>query len=136
MDKECNYDCLKYDSEPFIDDLGFPYCRWCGGDIKTANHVARELTESMNKKIVKSIDDYFIEGLNRKGFKFKNKLEIEEFIKNRCRCADDVIAKEKTYFVDDKAFFFYKYSVEPLKMSNINDRNLTITANAGYYSFL
>lgn len=37
MDKECNLDCIRYDSEPFEDDKGNPYCRWCGEDIKDIN---------------------------------------------------------------------------------------------------
>ena len=46
--------------------------------------VIGRLSSELNKKL----EDYIIEGLKRKGFEFKNRLELETFIKNNCRCED------------------------------------------------
>ena len=46
--------------------------------------VIGRLSSELNKKL----EDYIIEGLKRKGFEFENRLELQTFIKNNCRCED------------------------------------------------
>jgi len=94
--------------------------------------VIGRLYNDLNKKL----EDYVIEGLKRKGFEFNHKLELEEFVKERCRCDDNIDLKEKIYYVDNIPFFLHNYKIEPLKMPSITDREYKITANLGTYAYL
>ena len=84
----------------------------------------------------KKLEDYIIEGLKRKGFEFKHKIELEEFVKERCRCEDNIDLKEKIYYVDNIPFFLHNYKSEPLQMPSITDREYKLTANLGTYAYL
>lgn len=90
------------------------------------------LSNNLNKKL----EDYVIDGLKRKGFEFKHKIELETFVKERCRCEDNIDLKEKIYYVDNIPFFLHNYKSEPLQMPSITDREYKITANLGTYAYL
>ena len=47
-----------------------------------------DVIDRISSELNKKFEDYIIEGLKRKGFEFKNRLELETFIKNNCRCED------------------------------------------------
>lgn len=94
--------------------------------------VIGRLSDDLHRKL----EDYVIEGLKRKGFEFKHKLELETFVKERCRCEDNIDLKEKVYFVDNTPFFLHNYKSEPLQMPSITDREYKITANLGTYDYL
>jgi len=94
--------------------------------------VIGKLSNDLNKKT----EDYVIEGLKRKGFEFNHKLELEEFVKERCRCDDNIDLKEKIYYVDNIPFFLHNYKIEPLKMPSITDKEYKITSNLGTYAYL
>ena len=94
--------------------------------------VIGRLSNDLNKKL----EDYIIEGLKRKGFEFNHKLELEEFVKERCRCDDNIDLKEKIYYVDNIPFFLHNYKIEPLKMPSITDKEYKITSNLGTYAYL
>lgn len=92
----------------------------------------KHLTDNLNEKL----EDLVIEGLKRKGFEFKHKIELEAFIKERCRCEDNIYLKEKVYYVDNKPFFLHNYKIEPLQIPSITDEGCRITANLGAYTYL
>jgi DNA-binding winged helix-turn-helix (wHTH) protein len=94
--------------------------------------VVSNLSNDLNKKL----DDYVIEGLKRKGFKFKNKVELEAFVKERCSCKDNIDIKEKVYYVDNIPFFLHNYQIETLQMPLTTDNEYKITANLGSYVYL
>ena len=94
--------------------------------------VIGRLSNDLNKKL----EDYVIEGLKRKGFEFKHKTELEAFVKERCKCEDNIDLKEKVYYVDNIPFFLHNYKSEPLQMPSITDREYKITANLGTYAYL
>lgn len=94
--------------------------------------VIGRLSSDLNKKL----EDYVLEGLKRKGFEFKHQIELEAFVKERCRCEDNIHLKEKVYYVDNIPFFLHKYKSEPLQMPEITDREYKITANLGTYAYL
>ena len=94
--------------------------------------VIGRLSNDLNKKL----EDYIIEGLKRKGFEFNHKLELEEFVKERCRCDDNIDLKEKIYYVDNIPFFLHNYKIEPLKMPSITDKEYKITSSLGTYAYL
>jgi hypothetical protein len=86
--------------------------------------------------LINNLESYFIEGLKRKGFEFKHKIGLEEFVRERCRCEDNVDSKEKVYYVDNIPFFLHNYKSELLNMPSIKDREFKITVNLGSYSYL
>ncbi len=94
-----------------------------------------KLVNMMSNDLKTKLDTCLIEGLKRKGFEFENRLELEAFIKERCRCEDNIVLKEKVYYVDEIPFLLHNYKSEPLQMS-ITDRKCTATANLGTYAYL
>ena len=94
--------------------------------------VIGRLSNDLNKKL----EDYVIEGLKIKGFEFKHKIELETFVKERCRCEDNIDLKEKIYYVDNIPFFLHNYKNEPLQIPSITDREYKLTANLGTYAYL
>ena len=94
--------------------------------------VIGRLSNDLNKKL----EDYVIEGLKMKGFEFKHKIELEEFVKERCRCEDNIDLKQKIYYVDNIPFFLHNYKSEPLQMPPITDGEYKLTANLGTYAYL
>ncbi len=79
-------------------------------------------------------DEAIIEGLSRKGFNFECKMEIEEFIKSRCRSEDYQKLQQKVFFVDDIPFMVYKY--ETKIDETIVDGIPRLTASYGTYSYI
>lgn len=94
--------------------------------------VLQEIYNELNKKL----KNYFIEGLKRKGFEFKNEIESESFIKERCRAEDNIDLKEKVYYVDNIPFFLHNYNTDPIEMPLITDRECKISASLGTYAYL
>ena len=82
------------------------------------------------------LEYYVVEGLKRKGFEFKHPVELAAFVKERCRCEDNIDLKEKIYYVDNTPFFFHNYKSEPLQMPSITDKEYKLTASLGYYAYL
>ena len=90
------------------------------------------VTGRLSYQLNKQLEDYTIEGLQRKGFEFENRMELENFIKSNCRCEDRTDIKQRTYFVNDIPFFLHCYEIEmdlnpiqtdtEVKMSAIYDR--------------
>jgi hypothetical protein len=63
-------------------------------------------------KLNNKLENYFIEGIRLKWFEFKNKSELENFIKLCCRCEDIPHLKQKTYFLNNIPFFVHYYEIE------------------------
>lgn len=102
--------------------------------------VEKGLTDLVSKKIHESLkdelDSYFIKGLKRKGFFFNNVLELETFIKERCRCVDNFYLKQRIYYVDDIQFLLHNYSQDPFNTPKPTDDGYKININLGEISFL
>jgi len=88
------------------------------------------LSSELNKKL----EDYIIEGLKRKGFEFENRLELETFIKNNCRCEDTPHKKERVYFANDTPFFLHKYEIEMTNPITL-DGDVKMCSNYGSYAY-
>jgi hypothetical protein len=93
--------------------------------------------ENINNKIlngiVASLDNYILEGLKRKGFEFKDRFEIEMFIKENCKVVDNEKLKEKTFYVNKTPFFLHKY--ETKVYFNIKKTSLNTIAEASLGTF-
>lgn len=106
-------------------------------DMDLPNYgIIHDVIGRLSNKLNKELEDYVIEGLKRKGFEFKHPLELEAFVKERCRCEDNIDLKQKVCYVDNIPFFLHNYKSEPLQMSSITDRGYKMTANLGTYAYL
>lgn len=87
------------------------------------------------KDLANQFDEIIHKGLNLKGYTFFDKLELEIFIKENCRCEDYEQLKQRIYYVKDIPFLLHNYEVvyEPI---NYNQNNITMSANWGYYKYL
>ena len=82
-------------------------------DMQAPNYdLSKHVVDSIHDDFKNQFGDYVIEGLKRKGFEFKHPLDLEAFVKERCRCEDNIDIKERVYFVDDIPFFLYNYKWE------------------------
>ena len=98
----------------------------------TINEVANRLSFDVHHKL----DDLIIEGLKRKGFAFGSNIQLETFVKHRCRCMDHATNKERTFYVDDVPFFLHKYELSMDFKPVYDGGNVSISADLGYYAFL
>lgn len=97
--------------------------------------IREEVTNQLCQNLASKFDELFLQGLNKKGFEFKNRIETEDFIKSRCRCEDNVQFKQRIYFVDNIPFLLHDYKIDidiPLMPRDI----YKVTANYGKYAFL
>lgn len=86
------------------------------------------ITDSLKQKL----ECLIIEGLKRKGFEFENEIELEKFIKKRCKKKDLTELKKHIYYVDEIPFLAHYYEVIIEPDTEINN---TIKFNANYGSF-
>jgi len=98
-------------------------------------YIQQEILNEVTSKLNNQLENLVIDGLKLKGFEFTNKIDLEKFIKTRCKRFDNIMNKEHIYYVDEIPFFLHKYEViyEPI---NYNDNEVKMTANWGSYSFL
>jgi len=94
-----------------------------------------DVIDRLSSELNKKLEDYFIEGLKRKGFEFENRLELETFIKNNCRCEDTPHKKERVYFANDTPFFLHKYEIEMTNPITL-DWDVKMCSNYGSYAYL
>ena len=90
----------------------------------------------ISSQLNKQLEDCIIEGLKRKGFEFKNRMELENFIKSNCRCEDRIGLKKRTYYVNDIPFFLHYYELEMDLNPITTDREVKMSANYGSYTYL
>lgn len=97
--------------------------------------IQSEITDHMVQGLVDKIDNLFAEGLEQKGFTFKNHCEKINFIKERCTCTDNKELKERVYLVDGIPFFLHKYEIiyEPITQ---DENGIKMSANYGSFAFL
>lgn len=95
-----------------------------------------EAMNSLYNDLNNQLETAIIEGLKRKGFEFDDKLELELFIKNRCRCEDNIDLKERVYYIDDIPFFLHKYEIKMDLNPITEDRKTIISANYGTFAYL
>lgn len=104
-------------------------------NAKDLQFLQHDVISRLSNGLVNQLEDLLIQGLKNKGFEFNNKIELENFIKTRCRKEDYVEKKEHIYYVDNIPFFLHNYEVifEPITEDN---NGVKMTANYGKYAFL
>jgi hypothetical protein len=99
-------------------------------------NIIHDLINDICNNLNNQLQDYIVVGLKRKGFEFKNKLELEQFVKDRCRCEDSIDLKERVYFVDDIPFFLHNYKIK-IDLNPITENRCTkMSANYGCFAYL
>ena len=88
----------------------------------------------LSSELNQQLENYMIKGLNRKGFEFKNRFELENFIKSNCRCEDRTDLKERTYFVNNIPFFLHFYEIK-MDLNQITNNKGEVKMSASYGSF-
>lgn len=93
--------------------------------------------KELSNRLVDKIDAVCIEGLKRKGFEFKNNLELESFIKTNCRCEHNIATSEKVYFVNDIPFLLHKLENKiDFTTDALYEKSIKLVATCGSYSYL
>lgn len=98
--------------------------------------IIRDVIGRLYNDLNEELEYYVIKGLKRKGFEFNHKIELEAFVKERCRCEDNIDLKEKVYYVDNIPFLLHNYKSEPLQVPSITDGECKITTNLGDFAYL
>ena len=94
-----------------------------------------EISKDLYANLINQLDDYFLKGLERKGYTFKTIPERNEFIKTRCRCEDSLRLQQKTYFVDDVPFIMWKYP-KNIDLKWEHGKDITVSAEYGSFYYL
>jgi len=104
-------------------------------EVGIIKKIEQEIIEKSIYILYKKLEDFIIEGLKRKGFEFNNNIELEHFLKTRCKRNDNIKFKEHIYYVDDIAFFLHRYEIiqEPF---NFKIDSISININYGSYCYL
>ena len=95
------------------------------------NHIQQEAIKKHND----NIEAIFIEGLKLKGYEFPIRHELEQFIKQACRCEDFQHQKCRIYYVRDEPFLEWHYT-EPEIKCGYKDFSTTFTIQSGSYRYL
>lgn len=97
--------------------------------------IEEEIIKKMSLEFASKLENLIINGLKLKGFEFENKIELEEFIKTRCRRTDNIDFKEHIYYIDDVPFFLHKYGIE-LSPVIEHGNEIKMYSNFGSYKYL
>jgi len=98
--------------------------------------IGNELVNRISNDFNNKFEELIKEALKIKGFDFKTKIELAQFIKDCCRCDDFVDVKERVYYFENTPFLLHKYSNETIKMPINNNGDFTLNADYGSFSFL
>ena len=101
-------------------------------DFDFFNNITTDAILNLNSQLENAI----ITALSLKGFDFENKPDLEKFIKERCRCEDNIDLKERTYFVDEKPFFWHSYNSNAEIKKVFLERETKFSVNYGIYKNL
>lgn len=91
--------------------------------VRFKNYVQEENTvhtmiDALSMQLAKKIDNCIVHGLERKGYVFNNKQDLDIFIKENCRA--EVYQQTTRYFVNDIPFLEYIKN-DPNKVSSITN---------------
>lgn len=99
-------------------------------------NIAETTTKMLIERLRDQMDAVFTEGLRLRGFEFENRLEIENFIKEHCRCEDNTDSKQRVYFVKDVPFLLHNYAVD-LSLPKFDESEpFKIAAEYGSWAYL
>lgn len=99
------------------------------------NYIHSEVIKRLGFDLQNKLESAIIEGLKRKGFRFKDQIELENFIKTRCKVNDCIHHKQIIYYFDDTPFFLHNYEIITEPMS-IFEQGVKMTSNYGTFAFL
>lgn len=106
-------------------------------DMQLPNYdIIHDVIGRLHDNLNKQLEDVVIEGLKRKGFEFKHPIELETFIKERCRCEDNVDLKERVYYVDNTPFFLHNYKSKIITDSKITGEPYRLVGELGTFAYL
>lgn len=98
--------------------------------------IIHDVIGRLHRDLNRQLEESVIEGLKRKGFEFKHPLELEKFVKERCRCEDNVYLKERVYYVDDIPFFLHNYKSEIITNPKITGDPYNVVGELGTFAYL
>jgi len=98
--------------------------------------IIHDVIGRLHNDLNRQLEDSVIEGLKHKGFEFKHPLELETFVKERCRCEDNIDLKERVYYVDDIPFFLHNYKSEIITDPKITGDPYKVVGKLGTFAYL
>ena len=105
-----------------------------GGEMDSVQSLA---VKELSSRLVDKIDAVCIEGLKRKGFEFKKKSDLENFLQTNCRCEYNKSTEEKVYFVNDIPFLLHKLENKiDFTTDALYEKSIKLVATCGSYSYL
>lgn len=90
----------------------------------------------VSKKIDNEMERILFDSLKKKGFEFKDNIELEKFIKERCWCENNIDSQERTYYIDNNPFLLWEYPGEIKTNITVEKGNVKVSANLGPFTFL
>lgn len=95
--------------------------------------IQSKIIEALSLNITKKLDIVITEGLALKGFEFNNNNDLEDFIKQNCRCEHTIgPEEEKVFFVNNIPFLLIKYDSMSPSLNYSYDTSMNITYGIRY----
>jgi len=95
--------------------------------------IQSKIIETLSLNISKKLDIVITEGLALKGFEFNNNNDLEDFIKQNCRCEHTIgPEEEKVFFVNNIPFLLIKYSSGSTPINYSEDTSINISHEISY----
>jgi len=93
----------------------------------------KSILDNIKSKLTKKLDDLIIQGLKLKGFEFKNQIELQDFVKEKCKTIEAKDSSYTIYLVNDIPFLFH---YKPETFPQITFEGTEIKSDLGEFSFL
>jgi hypothetical protein len=97
-------------------------------------NIQEQIIKKVSADLNRQLENFFIEGLKRKGFEFQNRADLLPFAMQNCTCFDDQDLKEKTYFVNNIPFLLHCYAPDFSQIEKLGEFNVHF--NYGSITFL
>jgi hypothetical protein len=91
-----------------------------------------EVVCSLQNNLLNKLESIIVEGLKRKGYEFSSTDEFEAFVKEFCRCEDNLDKKERTYFVNNTPFLLLKHETTLDFRPRVTSEAVTIGASTSF----
>lgn len=90
----------------------------------------------IEERLLIQLTSLIIKGLEKKGFKFKTRKEIESFISENCTINENPIGNKTIYYVNSKPFLVVNKAAQPIFTEVNEDQEVEVKGNLGEYSFI
>lgn len=104
--------------------------------MQRQSNVLDEALKQMTAIYVSKVDEIIEEGLKLKGFDFKNRFELTEFIKANCKLEHNLKTRKNIYYVNGIPFLSQHFPIDKVQMPEDTKRGILMCDVLGEFKYL